>query len=119
MNEDLGNPSRTCLVRGGLWEEDILIAEMEELEKLDASEICPRRLNAKEVLITPKRWRIYISCGRWFSKLTRKRLRIPRTHSETTGKSFQPEETKDDEGMNKNFLGSRRSSEKFHLSSSY
>ena len=29
-----------------------MIAEIEELEKLDASEISPRRLNAKEVLIT-------------------------------------------------------------------
>ena len=29
-----------------------------------------------------KRWRIHISCGRWFSKIIRKRLRIPRTHSE-------------------------------------
>ena len=42
-----------------------------------------RRLNAKEVLLTPKRWRICFSCGRWFSKIIRKRLRIPRTHSET------------------------------------
>ena len=55
MNEDLGNPSRTCLVRGGLWEEDILIAEMEELEKLDASEICPRRLNAKRSPDNPEK----------------------------------------------------------------
>ena len=31
----------------------------------------------------PKRWRISISCGRWFSKIIRKRLRIPRTNSET------------------------------------
>ena len=31
----------------------------------------------------PKRWRFCISCGRWFSKIIRKRLHIPRTHSET------------------------------------
>ena len=31
----------------------------------------------------PKRWRVCISCGRWFSKIIRKKLRIPRTHSET------------------------------------
>ena len=50
MNEDLKYPSRACFVRGcRCWEEDILIAEIEELEKLDASEIYPRRLNAKEV----------------------------------------------------------------------
>ena len=38
----------------GIWEEDFLIADFEELEKLDASEIFRRRLNAKEVLITYK-----------------------------------------------------------------
>ena len=37
-----------------IWEEDFLTAEIEELEKLDASETYPRRLNAKEVLTTPK-----------------------------------------------------------------
>ena len=36
-------------------EGDILIADLEGLEKLDASEIYARRLNAKEVLITPKK----------------------------------------------------------------
>ena len=39
-----------ALFAGGIWEEDILAAEIEELEKLDASETYPRRLNAKEVL---------------------------------------------------------------------
>ena len=48
----------------------ILIAEIGELEKLDAAGTYPRRLNAKEVLITQKRWRICISCGRWFRKLS-------------------------------------------------
>ena len=40
--------------RVDFWEEDILVADIEELEKLDASEIYPRRLNAQEVLITHK-----------------------------------------------------------------
>ena len=72
-----------ALIAGRIWEEDILIAENEELGRLDACENFPGRLNAKEVLITQKRWRICFSCGRWFSKIIRKRLRIPRTHSET------------------------------------
>ena len=54
MNEDLVNPFWTCSVRGRNLEGDILIAETEELDKLDASGIYPRRLNAKEVLITQK-----------------------------------------------------------------
>ena len=41
-----------ALLAGGIWKGDILVADSEELEKLDASEIYPRRLNAIEVLIT-------------------------------------------------------------------
>ena len=39
-------------IAGRIWKGDILVADIEEWEKLDASEIYPRRLNAKEVLIT-------------------------------------------------------------------
>ena len=39
------------LIAGGIWKGDILIADLEDLEKLDASDIYPRRINAKEVLI--------------------------------------------------------------------
>ena len=113
MNEDSDNPSATCLVReGNFWEEDILIAEIEKkLEKL-------------------KRERICISCGRWFSKIIRKRLRIPRTHSETgihrkeresqrrNREEFQPEK-KDDEGINKDFWAHAEARKEFHLSSWY
>ena len=72
-----------ALIAGGIWQRDILVADIEEKEELVASEIYPRRLNAKEVLITHKRRRICISSGRWFSNIITKRLRIPRTHSET------------------------------------
>ena len=34
--------------------DDVLIADLEDLEKLDASNIYPRRINAKEVLIRQK-----------------------------------------------------------------
>ena len=33
---------------GGIWKGDILVADVEDLEKMDASEIHARRLNAKE-----------------------------------------------------------------------
>ena len=68
-----------ALIACGIWKGDILIADIEELRKLGASETYPRRLNAKEAVITQKRWRSCTSCGRWFSKIIRKRLRIPRT----------------------------------------
>ena len=69
------------LFAGEIWEEDILIAEIEELEKLDASEIFPRRLNAREVLKTQKMENLYF-LWQIVQQIVRKRLRIPRTHSE-------------------------------------
>ena len=40
-----------CIVCGRIWKRDILVADTEELENLNASEIHPRRLNPKEVLM--------------------------------------------------------------------
>ena len=37
------------LYAGGIWKGDIMIADIEELEEMDASELHARRLNAKEV----------------------------------------------------------------------
>ena len=42
-----------CTRRGGIWKGDVLVAEIEELETMDASEIYSKRLTAKEV-ICPK-----------------------------------------------------------------
>ena len=44
-----------CINRGGrIWKGDILVADIGKLEKMDASEIYPRRVNANEAL-TPQR----------------------------------------------------------------
>ena len=43
-----------ALQAGGIWKGDIVVADIEELEEMDASELHARRLNAKEVL-TPQR----------------------------------------------------------------
>ena len=43
------------LCAGGIWKRDILVADIEEFEKMDASEIHAGRLNAKEVS-TPQKW---------------------------------------------------------------
>ena len=40
----------TLCTAGGIWKGDVLIAELEELETMDASEIYSKRLNAKEVI---------------------------------------------------------------------
>ena len=39
-----------ALYAGGIWKGDVLIADLEELESMDASEIYSKRLNAKEVI---------------------------------------------------------------------
>ena len=39
-----------ALYAGGIWKGDVLIADFEELETMDASEINSKRLNAKEVI---------------------------------------------------------------------
>ena len=41
---------RYALYAGGIWKCDVLIADLEELETMDASEIHSKRLNAKEVI---------------------------------------------------------------------
>ena len=62
---------RFALIVGGIWKGDTLIANFEELEKIDASDLYPRRINAKEVLIQ-KRRRIHIPRSRWYSKIVRR-----------------------------------------------
>ena len=39
-----------ALYAGGIWKGDVLIADLEELETMDASEIYSKRLNAREVI---------------------------------------------------------------------
>ena len=39
-----------ALYAGGIWKSDVLVADLEELETMDASEIYSKRLNAKEVI---------------------------------------------------------------------
>ena len=45
--------------RWGIWKWDILVADLEELGQMDASEIHPRRINAKEVW-TPQKGDVFI-----------------------------------------------------------
>ena len=47
------------LIAGCIWKGENLRADLEDLDKLDASEIYPRRMFAKEVLITQKRMKSY------------------------------------------------------------
>ena len=44
-----------ALYAGGIWKGDVLVADLEELETMDASEIYSKRLNAKEVIFPKER----------------------------------------------------------------
>ena len=117
-----------------IWEEDILTAEIEELEKLDASETYPRRLNAKEVLITQKDGELIFPVADGSAKLSGRdyEFQEPTLRRESTVRrenlsgechgdreEFQPEEAKDDEGISKDFWAFAEARKEFHLSSSY
>ena len=43
-----------ALYAGEIWKGDVQVADLEELETMDASEIYSKRLNAKEVIFHPK-----------------------------------------------------------------
>ena len=45
-----GSPLGYALYAGGIWKGDVLVADLEELEMMNASEIYAKRLNAKEVI---------------------------------------------------------------------
>ena len=45
-----------------MWKGDILVADIEELGKVDASEIHARRINAKEVVILFSKKEVWQSC---------------------------------------------------------
>ena len=49
-----------ALYAGGIWKGDVLIADLEELETMDASEIYSKRLNAKEVIFPKQGEFIYL-----------------------------------------------------------
>ena len=42
-----------------MWKGDVLVADLEELETMDASEIHSRRLNAKEVIFHKKKENLF------------------------------------------------------------
>ena len=71
-----------ALYAGGIWKGDVLIADLEELETMDASEIYSKRLNAKEVIF-PKEKGDYFSNRRWTNQNTWRRSGTENTHPDT------------------------------------
>ena len=56
---------RYALYAGGIWKGDVLVADLEELETMDASAIYSKRLNTKRGDISQRKWKIYFSNRRW------------------------------------------------------
>ena len=114
----LGFFDRCALIAGRICKGDILIADIEELEKLDASKIYPRRQNAKEVLICQKDGEFVFHVADGSAKLSGRdyEFQEPILGRESTGRrenlsgeshcdgeEFRPEETKDDAEIQKDF----------------
>ena len=62
--------SDTLCTRGRIWKDDVLIADLEELETMDASEIYSKRLNAKEVIFPKEK-------GEFIFPIADGRIKIP------------------------------------------
>ena len=58
------------LIAGKIWKGDTLIADLEDLVKLDASIIYPLRINAKEALIRQKKMNSYSQIANNTAKLS-------------------------------------------------
>ena len=48
-----------ALYAGRIWKGDVLVADLEELETMDASEIYSKRLNAKEVIFPKEKENLF------------------------------------------------------------
>ena len=62
------------------WNEVLVVADLEQLDKVDASEFHAERLSAKEV-ISPKFVKMFFPSRRWKSKIFCSKNRCTSTHS--------------------------------------
>ena len=80
-----------ALIAGWFGKGDIMIADIEELEKVGCiRNLSSKKIIATEVLMRQKWWWFHITSTRWYSTIVRERLRIPRTpllEPETTVRS--------------------------------
>ena len=64
-----------ALYAGGIWKGDVLVADLEELETMDASEIYSKRLNAKEVTFPKENGKFVFSSRRWTNIFFKEEIR--------------------------------------------
>ena len=68
-----------ALYAGRIWKGDIWVADLEELETMDASEIYSKKTQCERGDISPKR-RIYFSNRRWTNQNSRRRSGTENIH---------------------------------------
>ena len=72
-----------ALYAGGILKGDVLVADIEELETMDASEIYSKRLNAKRGSFSQRKWKNYFSNRRWTNQNPCRRSRPENIHLDT------------------------------------
>ena len=66
----------------GIWKGHIMVADLEELETMDASEIYSKRLNAKEVIFPKEKGELFSNC-RWMNQIFWRRSKSENIHLDT------------------------------------
>ena len=69
-----------ALFAGEIWKGDILVADLEELETMDASEIYSKRLDAKDVIFPKENGKFIFSSRRWTNQTPWRRSRPENIH---------------------------------------
>ena len=69
-----------ALYAGGIWKDDVLVADLEELETMDASEIYSKKTQCERGDISQRKRRIYFSNRRWTNQNLWRRSRPENIH---------------------------------------
>ena len=72
-----------ALYAGGIWKGDIMVADIEELETMDASEIYSKKTQCKGSNISQRKWKFYYSSRRWTNQTSWRRSGTENTHLDT------------------------------------
>ena len=72
-----------ALYAGGIWKGDVLIADLEELETMDASEIYSKKTQCERGDISQRKSRIYFSNRRWTNQNPWRRSGTENIHLDT------------------------------------
>ena len=63
-----------ALYAGGIWKGDVLVADIEELETMDISEIYSSKAQCKGGDISQRNWKIYFSSRRWTNQTSQEEI---------------------------------------------